>query len=168
MKKLINKLSMCAVAFCVAAVMAGCSSGAKNADSSGEVEYYQTHEDSDITRVHAKMFTGANKTEMGDIKFHETDAGLKMDVKLSDLRPGVEYKIAVYKMNCDKAAKKCTKGDAMDLELPTLKSETGKLEESFVIRGLTAKKLMHTKLVLQREGNDRAAWGKTKKAGGLF
>ena len=71
------------------------------------VVFYQTYEDADVTKVHAKMYTHSShggESRMGYIKFNETDAGLKMDVDLKDLRPGVTYNMKIYKCN------KCSTG----------------------------------------------------------
>ncbi len=116
-----------------------------------------------LKKVNAKMYTHSSsggESRMGDIKFHETESGLKMEVDLKDMRPGVEYTINAYKMDCgdmtkeemkkakkDKAEfKKMCDKEKMSVNLPTLKAgNSGKLEETFMIRGLTAKQLNNAK-----------------------
>lgn len=165
----------------VAVLMAACSSDTKQPKSSDGIEYYQTQDNADVKRVTAKMYThssGGGESRMGDIKFHETDAGLKMEVDLKDMRPGVEYTINVYKFKCpemnkeeikkikkDKAEmKKMCDKERVSVKLPMLKAgESGKLNETFMIRGLAAAQLKDAKLILSRDGSDKAAWGKLEK-----
>lgn len=181
MKNLIKKMFMFTSILGVAVLMAACSSDSKQAKSSDGMEYYQTQEHADVKKVNAKMYTHSSsggESRMGDIKFVETESGLKMEVDLKDLRPGVEYTINAYKMDCgdmteeemkkakkDKAEfKKMCDKEKMSVNLPTLKAgASGKLEETFMIRGLTAKQLNNAKITLSRDGNDKAAWGKAEK-----
>jgi Cu/Zn superoxide dismutase len=181
MKNLMKKLFMLTSILGVTVLMAACSSDSSTSKSSDGTEYYQTQERADVKRVTAKMYThssGSSEARMGDIKFNETESGLRMAVDLKDLRPGVEYTINLYKMDCgdlskeemkkvkkDKAEMKkmCSK-EKMSANLPMLKAGTsGKLEETFMIRGLTAAQLQHAKVVLSRSGSEKAAWGKLEK-----
>lgn len=174
MKNLIKKMLMLTSILGVAVLMTACSSESKKTSSSDGMEYYQTQENADVKKVMARMYTHSSsggESRMGDIKFHETESGLKMIVDLKDLRPGVEYTMHVYSFdNCKKVSKsdskktmKCNK-DEMSVNLPTLVGNTdGKLEETFMIRGLTAKQLQNTKVTLSREGSDKAAWGKLER-----
>ena len=46
------------------------------------------------------------------------------------------------------------------MTLPTLHiANAGRLQESFMIRGLTAQQLNNAKLYLERDGGYKAAWG---------
>ena len=50
--------------------------------------------------------------------------------------------------------------DAMNIDLPHLThSHDGKLETSYIIRGLTATQLKNAKICLERDGGYKAAWG---------
>ena len=63
---------------------------------SDTIVVYQTHKDADVNHVYAKMYTHSSnggQSKMGHIKFRETDNGLKMEVDLKDLRPGVPYNV---------------------------------------------------------------------------
>ncbi len=126
------------------------------------VMFYQTYEEADVNRVAAKMYTRSSRggeSEMGTIKFAETDAGLKMEVDLKDLRPGKVYTMRVHQCKpCNSGM--CCSNSAMPMTLPTLKiANAGRLQESFMIRGLTAQQLNNAKLYLERDGGYKAAWG---------
>lgn len=131
-----------------------------------KVVFYQTYEDADITKVHAKMYTHSShggQSEMGYIKFHETDAGLKMVVDLKDLRPGVKYNMSVHQCNKCSTGMCCDK-NALATNMPTLMIEDpGRLQETFVLRGITAEQLNNAKIYLERDGGYKAAWGTLKK-----
>lgn len=131
-----------------------------------KVGFYQTYENADITRVHAKMYTHSShggESRMGYIKFNETDAGLKMDVDLKDLRPGVTYNMRIYQ--CEKCSTgMCCSDTTLATGLPTLRIEKpGKLQESFILRGMTAEQLNNAKIYLERDGGYKAAWGTLEK-----
>lgn len=130
------------------------------------VVFYQTYEDADITHVEAKMYTHSShggESRMGDIKFMETDAGLKMEVDLKDLRPGKVYTMKIYQCSsCDSGM--CCNKMPMQMELPTLSvPKTERLKESFILHGLTAEQLDNAKVYLERDGGYKAAWGTLKK-----
>lgn len=168
MKNLMKKLFMLTSILGVAAVMAGCSSNNtknKKQDMPRHVEYYQTYQDADTTKVEAKMYTRSShggESRMGEIKFHETNAGLQMMVDLKDLRPGVEYKIRVWDWECNDQVTVCKQEKAVS-GLPTLRAgNSGKLEETFLVRGVTAKQLKNSTITLDRDGGYKAAWGKLK------
>ncbi len=131
-----------------------------------KVVFYQTYEDADITRVHAKMYTHSShggQSEMGYIKFNETDAGLKMVVDLKDLRPGVKYNMSIHQCNKCSTGMCCDK-NALATNMPTLMIENpGKLEETFILRGINAEQLNNAKIYLERDGGYKAAWGTLKK-----
>lgn len=129
------------------------------------VVFYQTYENADIDDVHAKMYTRSSRggeSAMGTIKFKETDAGLKMKVDLKDLRPGKTYNVHVYQCGmCNDWS--CCVTTPMAIDLPQLRIEkAGRLEQSYIIRGLTAAQLNNAKLVLTRDGGYKAAWGTIK------
>ena len=130
------------------------------------VVFYQTYENADIESVHAKMYTRSSRggeSPMGTIKFKETDAGLKMKVDLIDLRPGKTYTAHVYQ--CGKCNDwSCCNKTPMTVDLPNLRIDhVGRLEQSYIIRGLTAAQLNNGKLVLTRDGGYKAAWGSLKQ-----
>lgn len=126
------------------------------------VVFQQTYESGDIHNVKANMFTRSSRggqSEMGFIKFKETDDGLKMLVDLIDLRPGKIYTAQVYQCGaCNESF--CCDTEAMSVELPQITTKTtGRLQESYIIRGLTATQLNNAKLILTRDGGYKAAWG---------
>ena len=52
----------------------------------------------------------------------------------------------------------------MAVDLPLLKIDrVGRLQQSYIIRGLTASQLNNAKLVLTRDGGYKAAWGTLKQ-----
>lgn len=152
-------------------LLAGCSTmcGAKKHNRAPApkqtveaVMFYQTYEEADVNRVAAKMYTRSSRggeSEMGTIKFAETDAGLKMEVDLKDLRPGKVYTMRIHQCSpCTSGM--CCSNSAMPMTLPTLHiAKAGRLQESFMIRGLTAQQLNNAKLYLERDGGYKAAWG---------
>lgn len=124
--------------------------------------FYQNYNEDGIHKVSAKMYTHSSRggeSEMGFIKFKETDDGLKMFVDLIDLRPGKTYTAQVYQCGtCNDSI--CCDTEAMTIDLPQLQTNTGnRLQNSYIIRGLTATQLNNAKLILTRDGGYKAAWG---------
>ncbi len=168
MQNLIKKLFMFASLMGVALMTAGCCT--KTVKRTAPVEttvFYQTYEDADVSRVHAKMYTRSShggESRMGNIKFYETDAGLKMEVDLKDLRPGVDYTVRIYQCGSCNNNSMCCDKSSMAVNLPKLSAgASGRLEESFIIRGLTAAQLRNAKIYLERDGGYKAAWGTLEK-----
>lgn len=178
MKNLLKKMFMLTSVLGVAVLLSGCMMSCPNkkmhkhhnvkpAPVTDTVVFYQTYEDADINRVAAKMYTHSSRggeSGMGHIKFYETDAGLKMEVDLKDLRPGVTYTMRIHQCgSCNNNSTCCDKA-SMPINLPTLRiNHTGRLEESFIIRGLTAAQLQNAKIYLERDGGYKAAWGTLEK-----
>ena len=126
------------------------------------VVFYQTYEGTDVEDVSAKMYTRSSRggeSAMGTIKFQETNNGLKMNVDLIDLRPGKTYTAHIYQCGaCNDST--CCDTAPMAVDLPKLRIDTvGRLQKSYIIRGLTATQLNNGKLVLTRDGGYKAAWG---------
>ncbi len=182
MKNIIKKTFVMASVLGAAAVLSGCSGGCGNAHHKHKthhpkpqptetVVFYQTYEDADITKVKAKMYTRSSRggeSKMGYIKFAETDAGLKMYINLKDLRPGVVYTAKLYQCGSCNNNSLCCDKSPMNVNLPQLSIDhAGKLEESFIVRGLTAEQLNNAKLFLERDGGYKAAWGTLKHASEL-
>lgn len=176
MKNLMKKMFMFASMLGAVALLSGCV-GCPNkrharkvvkAQPAETVVFYQTYEDADVNRVYAKMYTRSShggESKMGYIKFQETDAGLKMEVDLKDLRPGVPYTIKLYQCGSCSNNSTCCDNYSMAIDLPRLKVErAGRLEESFIIRGLTAAQLKNAKIYLERDGGYKAAWGKFEQS----
>lgn len=170
MQKLIKKMLMFTSVLGAAAILSGCSTmcgqkkkHVKPAAATETVVFYQTYEQADINRVSAKMYTRSShggESKMGYIKFMETDSGLKMDVDLKDLRPGVTYTVKIYQCGSCNNDSMCCDKSSMPISLPKLKIEkSGRLEETFIIRGLTAAQLNNAKIYLERDGGYKAAWG---------
>ncbi len=156
MKNFLKKILICSSVLGVVAIMGGCSS---DSDKGKNVEYVQTHQDDEITSIHAKMYQkNGNKDKMGTIKFSETDSGLKMAIDLKDVRPNTEYKLYVFEVKgCDvkkdkkDMAKKCTKTQK-NIDMPMLTGDrNGKIDTTYMITGLTAADLDGKKLVLARD-----------------
>ena len=146
----------------------GCKHNKQNMQSEQVTEtvvFYQSYGANDIHNVSANMFTRSSRggeSAMGTIKFKETNDGLKMKVDLIDLRPGKTYTAHVYQCGaCNDSM--CCDTLPMAIDLPTLKiNRAGRLQTSYIIRGLTAAQLNNAKLVLTRDGGYKAAWGTLK------
>ena len=128
--------------------------------------FQQTYSGDDVHSVRAKMYTRSNQggdAEMGFISFNETENGLKMNVDLIHLRPGKIYTAQVYQCGaCNDSI--CCDTEAMAVELPQIKSANGeRLQQSYIVRGLTATQLNNAKLKLTRDGGYKAAWGTIKE-----
>ena len=158
------------VATCGAvAVLSGCSYMCpakhamhhnKNADTP---VFHQTYGDGDVHSVTAKVYTRSmrgGESKMGHIKFNETQDGLKMTTDLIDLRPNVAYTTRIYQCgNCGNGGT-CCSDTPMNINLPTIKiTERGRLNQTHIIRGLTATQLNGAKIFLERDGGYKAAWG---------
>lgn len=128
--------------------------------------FQQTYSGSDVHNVKANMYTRSmhgGESEMGFIKFKETEDGLKMWVDLIDLRPGKIYTAQVYQCwNCNNGI--CCNTEAMSVDLPSISTDNaGRLQQTYIVRGLTANQLNNAKLVLTRDGGYKAAWGTLKQ-----
>ena len=168
MKNLIKKLFMLTSILGVAVAVSGCCAKKTQKVTATETTvFYQTYEEADVNRVHAKMYTRSShggESRMGNIKFYETDAGLKMEVDLKDLRPGVDYTVRIYQCGSCNNNSMCCDKSSMSVNLPKLTAgASGRLEESFIIRGLTAAQLKNAKIYLERDGGYKAAWGTLEK-----
>lgn len=130
------------------------------------VVFYQNYAPSDIHNVTATMETKSNQggtAEMGTIQFIETDDGLKMNVDLMYLRPNTNYTAQIFQCGaCNDTT--CCAVTAMNIDLPQLMAETdNRLQQSYIIRGLTAAQLNNAQLILTRDGGYKAAWGMLKQ-----
>ena len=177
MKKLLKQMLVLSSMLGVVVLLSGCAGcgnkqrtapkPAPQQTTSETVVFYQTYEESDVNHVHAKMYTHSSpggESRMGDIKFWETDAGLKMEVDLKDLRPGKVYTVRIHQCGSCNNNSMCCDKSPMPVNLPTLSSQSGgKLKESFIIRGLTAEQLNNAKIYLERDGGYKAGWGTLEK-----
>ena len=135
---------------------------------SDTIVVYQTYENADVDKVYAKMYTRSSHggtSYMGHIKFHDTDNGLKMVVDLKDLRPGVPYTVKLAKCGaCAYGETGCCNKTPINVKLPML--ETGlsrKLDQTYMIQGMSAAQLNGAKIWLERDGGYKAGWGKLEK-----
>ncbi|MBQ6011623.1 MAG: hypothetical protein IJL23_00685 [Alphaproteobacteria bacterium] len=125
--------------------------------------FQQTYSGSDVKRVKANMATRSSQggdAEMGAIWFTETNEGLKMNADLVYLRPNKTYTAQIYQCgSCNDNT--CCAMEAMSVELPTLSvSNAGdRLQQTYIVRGLTATQLNNAKIILTRDGGYKAAWG---------
>lgn len=129
---------------------------------------YQTYENADVNSVYAKMYTHSSRggeSKMGHIKFKDTDNGLKMMVDLKDMRPGVRYNLVVYQCNsCYNDARCCDASKHIDMNLPMLQTgESGRLNQTYMIQGVSAAQLNGANIYLERDGGYKAGWGKLAK-----
>ena len=177
MKKIITKIIMFASVIGAAVVLSGCTCPPKhhghhsgyeqcnkkdhtnckhhkqNMQSEQVTEtvvFYQTYDVNDVDDVVAKMYTRSSRggeSKMGTIKFVETKEGLHMKTDLIDLRPGVTYNVVVYQCGaCNDST--CCSMSPMVVDLPTLRIDNaGRLQKSFIIRGLTAAQLNNARLI---------------------
>lgn len=131
------------------------------------VVFQQTYSGSDVKKVKAHMSTRSNQggdAKMGAIWFTETNDGLKMNTDLVYLRPNKTYTAKIYQCgSCNDNT--CCSMDAMSVELPTLSvSNSGdRLQQSYIVRGLTATQLNNAKIILTRDDGYTAAWGTLKQ-----
>ena len=129
--------------------------------------FQQNYTGDDVKKVKATMSTrGANggESEMGTIWFKETKDGLKMNVDLIYLRPNKTYTAEVYQCGaCNDNT--CCAVEAMSVDLPQLKinNDGERLQQSYIVRGLTATQLNNAKIILTRDGGYKAAWGVLKQ-----
>lgn len=172
MKNIVKKMFMFTSVLAVAVLMAGCTNMCPSKKAHPKkyqpaqaetVVVYQTYDSADVDRVTAKMYTRSSaggESKMGYIKFVETDGGLKMNVDLKDLRPGVTYTVKIYQCGSCNNDSMCCDKSSMPITLPNLRVDSRqRLEESFIIRGLTAAQLNNAKIYLERDGGYKAAWG---------
>ena len=137
-------------------------------EASDTIVVYQTYENADVNSVYAKMYTHSSRggeSKMGHIKFKDTDNGLKMIVDLKDMRPGVQYHVRVYQCNtCYNDAKCCNASKHVDMNLPMLQTgESGRLNQTYMIQGVSAAQLNGANIYLERDGGYKAGWGKLEK-----
>ena len=131
------------------------------------IVFQQTYSGDDIKTVKANMATRSSQggdAEMGAIWFTETNDGLKMTADLVYLRPNTVYTTQVYQCGaCNDNT--CCAVEAMSVDLPKLQvNNTGdRLQQSYIVRGLTATQLNNAKLILTRDGGYKAAWGTLKQ-----
>lgn len=185
MKNVAKKMVMFASVLGAAIVLSGCVGGCPNKKvthhhkaihyaqpvevvESDAIVVYQTYADADINHVYAKMYTHSSRggeSKMGHIKFKETDSGLKMEVDLKDMRPGVPYTVKVYQCDmCYNDAKCCNNARALNIKLPMLQTGvSGHLNQTYMIQGLTAAQLDGANIYLERDGGYKAGWGKLEK-----
>ncbi len=111
----------------------------------------------------AKMYTRSSRggtSDMGYIKFIQTDDGMKMAVNLKDLRPGKAYTVKIYPCTENCQGSGCCSSKCMNTSLPMLMiDEPGKLKQTYDIRGINWEKMNNAKVVLTRDGGYKAAWG---------
>jgi hypothetical protein len=119
-------------------VVAGCHRGT-------HPTYERTHVKDSITVAHANMFqTYGAKERLGTISFHETDAGLGLEIDLMHLRPGKTYRMYVHNG---------TTNARHDVKLPTIVGPTGRhVDNTYVAHGVSAHQLTGHQLVLERDG----------------
>lgn len=99
-------------------------------------------------------------SDMGWIKFAQTDTGMKMMVDLTDLRPGKDYTVKLYKCGTCDGGDCCTK-QCIGAKLPMLSiDQPGRLSQTYDVRGVKWQDLINAKIVLTRDGGYKAAWGR--------
>lgn len=139
----------------------------KHKQHQGPIVFQQNYGASDVHSVSTRMETrssGGGTADMGTIKFKETNDGLKMMVDLVYLRPNTIYTAQVYQCGaCNDNT--CCAVEAMSVDLPQLSVNNSgdRLQQTYIIRGLTATQLNNAKLVLTRDGGYKAAWGTLKQ-----
>lgn len=177
MSKLIKKIFMFTSVIGVALALSGCTTmcGKKAhpkkkpmPQTTETIVFYQSYDSTDVSRVNAKMYTHSSnggESRMGNIRFAETDSGLKMMVDLKDLRPGVEYTVKLYQCGSCNNDSMCCDKSSMPITLPKLRAQKGgRLEETFIIRGLTAAQLNNANIYLERDGGYKAGWGTLERS----
>lgn len=111
----------------------------------------------------AKMYTRSSKggvTQMGFVKFFQTDNGVKMSVNVDYLRPKKDYTVKLVKCGVCNDDSCCAK-QSMDMNLPTVMLEQqGILKQTFDVRGINWVDLNNAKVIFTRDGEYTAAWGR--------
>ena len=158
MKHNLKRICVLTSILALVTVVGGCGGG----DRGRNVEYVQTHQNDEVTRLRAVMFqNNADKDRIGTVRFAEKDSGLQMSVDLAGAMPDMEYKVYVYDIKgcgitqagIDQTIVICVKAKK-DLDMPTIKSDgKGNISSTYMITGLTAADLNNTKLVLVRTGD---------------
>ena len=139
----------------------------KKMHGDGPIVFQQTYSGSDVKSVKANMATRSSQggdVEMGTIWFTETNDGLKMNADLIYLRPNKTYTAQIYQCGaCNDNT--CCAMEAMSVDLPTLSVNNSgdRLQQTYIVRGLTATQLNNAKIVLTRDGGYKAAWGTLKQ-----
>ena len=131
------------------------------------IVFQQNYTGDDIKKVGANMSTRSSNggtTEMGTIWFTETPDGLQMNADLMYLRPNKTYTAQIYQCGaCNDNT--CCAMEAMSVDLPKLSVNNAgdRLQQTYIIRGLTATQLNNAKITLTRDGGYQAAWGTLKQ-----
>ena len=185
MKKITEKMFMVASVLGAAVLLSGCMMECPNkktrhhkpvqhvqpvavVEETDAIVVYQTYENADVNHVYAKMYTHSSnggESKMGHIKFRDTDNGLKMEVDLKDMRAGVLYTVKLYQCgSCHNDVKCCHSSKAMSIKMPMLETgKSGKLNQTYMIQGLSAAQLDGANIYLERDGGYKAGWGKLEK-----
>ena len=181
MNKFIKQVSHLTVAFAAAAALAACSThcgGGHHHDmqkhkyhhnAQQPVVMYEVDETVVAAEVvetpmmkatmHTRSVNGGT-SEMGHIKFMPSSNGAKMMVDLTDLRPGKNYMMKIYKCG-DCTDSSCCNSQCMNLNLPVLSvDEPGRLTKTYNVKGLNCMDLQNAKIVLTRDGGYKASWGR--------
>ncbi len=183
MQNMFKKITTFTIAFGAAAVLAACTCGMepghKNAKhhhkpapaavpQKQEVVMYEMMdvvETEVITDnvVKAKIYTRSSMggtSDMGYIKFAQTNNGVKMMVDLIDLRPNKDYTVKIYKCGTC-SGQNCCSSTCMNAKLPILSiDEPGRLTQTYNVSGIKWQDMNNAKIVLTRDGGYKAAWGK--------
>ena len=181
MNKIIKQVSGLTLAAAAVLTLAGCSGGCggyhdvptkhhrharHNAPVEQEVVMVAAVEETEVISypmVRANMVTRSSRggtSDMGYIKIAQTDNGMKMMVDLIDLRPGKDYNIKIYKCGAC-SGYNCCASSCMNANLPILSiNQPGRLSNTYEVWGLKWNELANAKIVLQRDGGYKAAWGK--------
>ena len=185
MKNTFTKITMITLSIVAAVVLAGCSTscggrhhdmkkhhGRRDMAQPQEVVVYEATETviAEVPMANvmkANMYTRSRHggtSEMGYIKFAQSDNGVKMMVDVTDLRPGKEYTVKIYPCgNCSDSS--CCASKCMNVKLPVLSiDEPGRLTKTYNVRGLKCADLVNAKIVLTRDGGYKAAWGRVYPA----
>lgn len=181
MKNMFTKITTATLAIGAALILAACNMscggrhhdmkkhhGHRNMAQPQEMVVYEATETviAEVPMVNvmkANMYTRSSRggtSDMGYIKFAQTDNGAKMMVDLIDLRPGKDYMVKIYQCgNCSDSS--CCATKCMDIKLPIIGiDEPGRLTKTYNVRGLNCADLNNAKIVLTRDGGYKAAWGR--------
>ena len=179
MKTILKKITKVALTFGAIAFLAGCTDDNTRPHQAGHHKHHRAAQDQEMVMVEmsetmtaemvesgimkAKMYTRngrGGKSEMGCIKFISTENGMKMVVDLTDLRPGKDYTVKLYK--CAACShKNCCDTKCMNVKLPILSIENaGRLTKTFDVSGINWDDLNNAKIVLTRDGGYKASWGR--------
>ena len=171
MNKFIKLASILAVVFAFAGCASECPHKKHHDCPNCEMsEHKKNHDykkyDKKSNKLHTKMYSRNKQggvSEIGYIKFYDTDNGVKMLVNVDNLRDDVDYRVKIYQCNDSKCTNPdtCCMESSMSMEMPLTRKDKNNsmLQETFFISNVNTKQLQGATVFFERDSGYRAAWG---------